>query len=734
MLHFSNKRNRTRGYAVVFVAIIMVPLLGFTSFAVDLGSWYAQGAKIQQVADASALAGAIFLPNKNKAIESAKQIAQANGYQDGVNGVTVTVSIATDAKRIKVDILVADLPRFFSQVLLKTKDDLGGRNRVNLKRTSIAEFIPQPRVGSARNYMGTGNCPFGDTNSTNKGWNDTNGPFGVDSIYVPGTCVWPSGTPYGGRDAGLTVREGWTLTHSGQCGTRGEYGMRFEATALATHNRYDGPSGYTEGLKTRCMPGYLTAQNQYAPGPTISRPIIKNPEYNRTGVYFGIVVPPGKRVVLEGFNIGNGVLTGSPASCGPANNLSNYSGDVRSELVKTTYTVIDNNAWDPRSPVAPGYTPIFSGGKYTTVAKKGCQIEQAGASVPYSNGWMALSPTLTNTTDEDKTYWLHTFMGDDIFQLGLSDAEMVATESLAGQYINHFSLRLKESDQSFLPCSSDPQDTELFSESCPSLYGVESINASFSMSPVAGDYKDFYLAEFGDNQIGNTVSVEIFDADWYSEWMAILPPVSRVEGGSDESLYQEFKAYILCQDGSIPTNEQCKPLTNSVQEVKPQNVDLGKPAGTMADGFVKYDMPKGKKFYLFRGPTPFSPGVSSTLNGTMQFNTNTWYQTQGNIPSWNALNTTVSGRLTTGSDVSTWTNSKVEQNFGTGSRVIRMDFVVDEPSVTGANEQNGYWWKLRFRNPKQAGGGYDGMNWTVRTVGEPVRLVPNIFGDVNWNT
>lgn len=734
MMKFRKNPERTRGYAVVFVALIMIPLLGFTSFAVDLGSWYAQGAKMQQVADAAALGGAVFLPNKNRAIESARQIVEANGYRDGIDGVEIDVTVSTDARRIKVDLFVDDLPRFFSQVLFRNlTPEEKEANRVTLKRTSIAEFVPQPKVGSARNYIGTGNCPFGN-------WGSTNSPFGFDGA---GTCNWPSYAPYSG-DASELVREGWQLNNPPQCGGKGQHGLRYSASTLAITNRYPIPGGGSPiegaGLKRRCSPGPMTAQDQYSKQ-VVTRQIVKNPEYRKEGDYFGIVVPPGQSVRVEGFHIGHGELIGSTCT--------SLDISTRSNIVDIKYTVIDNGAWDPRSDLVPGHPvnpALGAAGKFTVTVKRNCTVDYGGSNVTYQNGWMPITPVLNNPTTEEKIYWMEVEMGTArIEDVGLTQEE--TDNSVFLFPTNRYSLRLVTEGTPFMPCSSDPQESAIYSDNCPSIYGVETINAGFLLGPREGQaaFRDFYLAEFGENQIGNTVSVEIFDADWGSKWMAILPPNPQARGtdSNSENFYQEFKPYILCVDGSLAENEKCRPLTGNVQEVPPLNVDLGVPAGTENSGVAKYDMPKGKKFYLFRGPTPFSPSVFNANGGVGQGtimgpnNTNTWYTVQGNIPGWNVREggTAASGYATTAENsFSTWTNANEgEFRFGVGSRTVRMDFVVGGKEETGASASTGYWWKLRFFSPARSQGGSDGMTWTIRTIGEPVRLVPNIYDDVNWN-
>ncbi|MCB1250955.1 MAG: hypothetical protein KDB36_16180, partial [Acidimicrobiales bacterium] len=46
---------RERGYILALTALMILPILAFTSYAVDLGAWYARAAKIQAATDAASL-------------------------------------------------------------------------------------------------------------------------------------------------------------------------------------------------------------------------------------------------------------------------------------------------------------------------------------------------------------------------------------------------------------------------------------------------------------------------------------------------------------------------------------------------------------------------------------------------------------------------------------------------------------------------------------------------------
>ena len=93
------------GYIMLLTALLMIPLLALTALAVDLGAWYAQGAKIQRAADSGALAGVVWASDPTKWDTVARDTMTRNGYTNGVNGTTVTVQRISDSQ-IRADIQV----------------------------------------------------------------------------------------------------------------------------------------------------------------------------------------------------------------------------------------------------------------------------------------------------------------------------------------------------------------------------------------------------------------------------------------------------------------------------------------------------------------------------------------------------------------------------------------------------------------------------------------------------
>ena len=101
-------RKREEGAVMVFVAILLVILVGFTALAIDFGMAYYQRQKLQTACDAAALAGAQGLATSEaEATKLAKQYMLDNGYSDIAANISVTFPSKTvngkTVKAVKVD-------------------------------------------------------------------------------------------------------------------------------------------------------------------------------------------------------------------------------------------------------------------------------------------------------------------------------------------------------------------------------------------------------------------------------------------------------------------------------------------------------------------------------------------------------------------------------------------------------------------------------------------------------
>ena len=141
------------------VGLLIIPLIAFTAFAVDVGSWYAQAAKMQRAADSAALAGVIWNGDAPKQSAIVQAIATKNGYVDGTNGVSVVSSIPPgNPTQLRVTIS-APGSLFFSGVFLKSE---------TLTRSATAQYNQPIPMGSPLGQLGndpdqTDTADFGST-------------------------------------------------------------------------------------------------------------------------------------------------------------------------------------------------------------------------------------------------------------------------------------------------------------------------------------------------------------------------------------------------------------------------------------------------------------------------------------------------------------------------------------------------------------------------------------------
>lgn len=139
---------RERGMVVIWVALMLVVLVGFAGFAVDLSNWWFQAERIQRAADAGAHAGVVFLPaDLPEATTTARAEAAKNGYRSSGSdqNSTVTVSQEPNPNRLRVRI-TAEVPSYFVRIF--------GIDQIDLTREAVAEYIAPVPMGSPENKVG----------------------------------------------------------------------------------------------------------------------------------------------------------------------------------------------------------------------------------------------------------------------------------------------------------------------------------------------------------------------------------------------------------------------------------------------------------------------------------------------------------------------------------------------------------------------------------------------------
>lgn len=147
---FSTKRaQQPHGYVLAMFGLLLVPLLLLVGFSVDVGSWYNRASQMQKAADSAALAGVVWLPDVVKAKQYALEAAKRNGFEHGVDDVTVTVEqVVGRNRRLRVRITDTSVGSFFY-----TK--LSGKY-INLTRKATAEYVMPVPLGSPENQFGGG--------------------------------------------------------------------------------------------------------------------------------------------------------------------------------------------------------------------------------------------------------------------------------------------------------------------------------------------------------------------------------------------------------------------------------------------------------------------------------------------------------------------------------------------------------------------------------------------------
>ncbi|KAA0236005.1 MAG: hypothetical protein EDR02_02300 [Actinobacteria bacterium] len=186
-----SRRPAETGYVLALSALLMIPLLAVVGFATDVGSWYAEGIRMQRAADAASLAGVVWLPDLPKATDVALDTARENGFDSNDPEISIVVeSVGTQQLRVTISDDAADL--YFSSLFL---------DNVLIERAAVAEYVLPVPLGSPKNYIGTAGM-VGPPNGPEGFWMALNGfcapkeqgdPFATRfSGNWPNTMICPS--------------------------------------------------------------------------------------------------------------------------------------------------------------------------------------------------------------------------------------------------------------------------------------------------------------------------------------------------------------------------------------------------------------------------------------------------------------------------------------------------------------------------------------------------------------
>jgi Flp pilus assembly protein TadG len=150
MIRRQLRPREDKGAILPFVALVLVLLLGLASFAVDLGWFYLNSVQIQRAAEAAALGGVIHMPQAyaTKAEPTAVQVAATNGYLDGVDGASITITDGlTWGEPNQIEVEISDtVDTFLLRVL--------GRDSQTITRSAVAEYVPPLPLGSPQSQFG----------------------------------------------------------------------------------------------------------------------------------------------------------------------------------------------------------------------------------------------------------------------------------------------------------------------------------------------------------------------------------------------------------------------------------------------------------------------------------------------------------------------------------------------------------------------------------------------------
>jgi Flp pilus assembly protein TadG len=146
----SPKRRRLatdeRGIAAIWMVVVLFVMLGVAAIAVDLVRALLVQQEAQNVADAAALGGVVYLPGApSSAIQTATDVAKSNGWVNGQNQTTVTAQQMAIPSRLQVKV-TRTVPTFFAHAI--------GFDNLTISRTATADYDQPVAMGSPSNSFG----------------------------------------------------------------------------------------------------------------------------------------------------------------------------------------------------------------------------------------------------------------------------------------------------------------------------------------------------------------------------------------------------------------------------------------------------------------------------------------------------------------------------------------------------------------------------------------------------
>ena len=140
------RRRGERGLAIAMAGAVILPLMVFAAFGVDLASWYARISALQRAADASALAGAVWMPNLDQGPHRGRRQPAHQRLRQRPGRHQHACRAGSTPTSVRVTITDGDVDRYFSSIF--------SDRRRRLTRFAEAEYnLPLP-LGSPLNYFG----------------------------------------------------------------------------------------------------------------------------------------------------------------------------------------------------------------------------------------------------------------------------------------------------------------------------------------------------------------------------------------------------------------------------------------------------------------------------------------------------------------------------------------------------------------------------------------------------
>ena len=179
------------GQTIVFTLLALVGVLGMTALVLDVGSWFRAQRDAQATADASALAGAQWLPDGPTAASGALTYAGKNG--GGVAGANITISSTSSP----TDTIAVQASRpatsFFAQVLGVSSFTVHANAKATAELPAQAMYVAPMVVSKDHPLLAGSGCPcFGTPTDLDFDPMGAPGAFGMLDLSGGGGAV---GTP-----------------------------------------------------------------------------------------------------------------------------------------------------------------------------------------------------------------------------------------------------------------------------------------------------------------------------------------------------------------------------------------------------------------------------------------------------------------------------------------------------------------------------------------------------------